>query len=78
MLGPMSTAYQALSDVPNACQILPSVVTGGQPGAGDLQQFAEAGGGVVLDLRDPLQQPKGMPSPGERCWRAGPGPAHPR
>jgi len=51
----MPTPYEALSDVPNACQILPAVVTGGQPTAADLQQFGEAGGGIVLDLRDPME-----------------------
>ncbi len=51
----MPTAYEALSDVPNACHILPGVVTGGQPRPFDLEQFGEAGGGIVLDLRDPME-----------------------
>lgn len=51
----MTTAYRALADVPNACQVLPGMVTGGQPSATDLQQFAEAGGGIVLDIRDPME-----------------------
>ena len=51
----MPTPYDALSHVPNACQVLPGLVTGGQPTAADLQQFAEAGGGIVLDLRDPME-----------------------
>lgn len=64
----MPTAYQALSGVPNACQVLPSVVTGGQPSADDLQQFGEAGGGVVLDLRDPMEpRPFDEPSLARRC-----------
>jgi protein tyrosine phosphatase (PTP) superfamily phosphohydrolase (DUF442 family) len=49
------SAFQALAAVTNACQLLPSVVTGGQPAAQSLQAFADAGGGIVLDLRDPME-----------------------
>jgi len=51
----MSTAYQALSGVANACQILPGVITGGQPNAQQLRALKEAGGGLVLDVRDPME-----------------------
>jgi protein tyrosine phosphatase (PTP) superfamily phosphohydrolase (DUF442 family) len=51
----MSTPYQALAEVPNACQPLPGLVTGGQPSAADLERFRAAGGGIVLDLRDPME-----------------------
>src|SRR5215207_6436495 len=51
----MPSFYDALSKVPNACQILPTVLTGGQPTAADLEQFKRAGGGIVLDLRDPME-----------------------
>lgn len=51
----MSTAFAALASVPNACQLVPGLVTGGQPSAADLRQLREAGGGVVLDLRDPME-----------------------
>jgi protein tyrosine phosphatase (PTP) superfamily phosphohydrolase (DUF442 family) len=51
----MPTYYDALSRVPNACQILPTVLTGGQPAAADLEQLKQAGGGIVLDLRDPME-----------------------
>ena len=51
----MSNAFLALSGVANACQILPNVVTGGQPAAEQLQALKEAGGGIVLDLRDPME-----------------------
>jgi protein tyrosine phosphatase (PTP) superfamily phosphohydrolase (DUF442 family) len=51
----MPTAFQALERVPNACQILPNVVTGGQPSNADLEAFRDAGGGIVLDLRDPME-----------------------
>jgi len=51
----MANAFASLAGVPNACQILPHVVTGGQPAAADLQRLGEAGGGIVLDLRDPME-----------------------
>lgn len=51
----MPTAFQAVSGVANACQILPNVVTGGQPTAEQLRALKEAGGGIVLDLRDPME-----------------------
>jgi protein tyrosine phosphatase (PTP) superfamily phosphohydrolase (DUF442 family) len=51
----MSSPVQALNGVPNACQLLPGVVTGGQPSAGHLAAFHEAGGRVVLDLRDAME-----------------------
>ncbi|HEU5040259.1 MAG TPA: hypothetical protein VFT84_05545 [Gemmatimonadales bacterium] len=59
----MPTAYEALAGVANACQILPGVVTGGQPSAADLQRLGEAGGGIVLDLRDPME-PRPFDEPG--------------
>ncbi len=51
----MTTAFQAVSGVANACQILPTVITGGQPTAAQLRALKEAGGGIVLDLRDPME-----------------------
>jgi protein tyrosine phosphatase (PTP) superfamily phosphohydrolase (DUF442 family) len=51
----MTSAVQALEGVPNACQLLPSVVTGGQPSAAHFAAFKAAGGQVVLDLRDPME-----------------------
>jgi protein tyrosine phosphatase (PTP) superfamily phosphohydrolase (DUF442 family) len=51
----MSSPVQALEGVPNACQLLPTVVTGGQPTAAHLAAFKGAGGQVVLDLRDPME-----------------------
>ena len=59
----MPTFYDALSKVPNACHLLPTVLTGGQPTAADLEQFKEAGGGIVLDLRDPME-PRPFDEPG--------------
>jgi protein tyrosine phosphatase (PTP) superfamily phosphohydrolase (DUF442 family) len=51
----MSSPVQALNGVPNACQLLPGVVTGGQPSAAHLAAFHAAGGRKVLDLRDPME-----------------------
>lgn len=51
----MSTAFRALSGVANACQILPNVITGGQPTAEQLKALKTAGGDIVLDLRDPME-----------------------
>jgi protein tyrosine phosphatase (PTP) superfamily phosphohydrolase (DUF442 family) len=50
-----SNAFQAVSGVANACQILPHVITGGQPNAAQLRALKEAGGEIVLDLRDPME-----------------------
>jgi protein tyrosine phosphatase (PTP) superfamily phosphohydrolase (DUF442 family) len=51
----MTNAFQAMSGVANACQILPNVVTGGQPTADQLKALKAAGGDMVLDLRDPME-----------------------
>ncbi len=52
----MSTAFDALRTVPNACQVLPTIITGGQPTAGQLAALKAAGGGIILDIRDPMEQ----------------------
>jgi protein tyrosine phosphatase (PTP) superfamily phosphohydrolase (DUF442 family) len=51
----MPTPFEALARVANACQALPNVVTGGQPDAGQLAAFKQAGGQIVLDIRDPRE-----------------------
>jgi protein tyrosine phosphatase (PTP) superfamily phosphohydrolase (DUF442 family) len=51
----MSTPVQALQGVANACQLLPTVVTGGQPSAAHLSAYKAAGGAVLLDLREPME-----------------------
>jgi protein tyrosine phosphatase (PTP) superfamily phosphohydrolase (DUF442 family) len=52
---PMSSAFQAVSGVANACQILPNVISGGQPTADQLKALKAAGGAIVLDIRDPME-----------------------
>jgi protein tyrosine phosphatase (PTP) superfamily phosphohydrolase (DUF442 family) len=51
----LMTAVQALSGVANACQLLPTIATGGQPSQSHLAAFKAAGGGIILDLRDPME-----------------------
>ena len=51
----MTTPIQALSGVANACQLLSTVLTGGQPTQSHLAALGAAGGGIVLDLRDPME-----------------------
>ena len=49
------TPFEAAAGIANACQALPNIVTGGQPSAGHLQALKDAGGQIVLDLRDPME-----------------------
>ncbi|HEY7637767.1 MAG TPA: sulfur transferase domain-containing protein [Gemmatimonadales bacterium] len=51
----MSAVFEAVQSIANACQLLPTVVTGGQPTAANLEAFKAAGGAVVLDLREPME-----------------------
>ena len=54
----MLSPVEALQGLPNICQILPGIVTGGQPTEAQLAAFKAAGGRQVLDLRDPME-PRG-------------------
>jgi protein tyrosine phosphatase (PTP) superfamily phosphohydrolase (DUF442 family) len=47
--------FQALSSVPNACWLAPNLITGGQPNTQQLKALKDAGGGIVLDVRDPME-----------------------
>jgi protein tyrosine phosphatase (PTP) superfamily phosphohydrolase (DUF442 family) len=49
------TPFEAVADVVNACQILPNLLTGGQPGAGHLEALKQAGTNIIVDLRDPME-----------------------
>jgi protein tyrosine phosphatase (PTP) superfamily phosphohydrolase (DUF442 family) len=51
----MPDLFQAVRGVANACQILPNVITGGQPNAAQLRALKDAGGEMVLDVRDPME-----------------------
>ena len=52
----MNDAMKAVGGVANACEAVPNVITGGQPTAAQLEALKAAGGGVVLDVRDPMEQ----------------------
>jgi protein tyrosine phosphatase (PTP) superfamily phosphohydrolase (DUF442 family) len=49
------SAFQAVSGVANVCQILDNVITGGQPNGQQLRALKDAGVGIVLDVRDPME-----------------------
>ena len=49
------TPFDAVAGIANACQATPTLITGGQPTAEQLQAFKAAGGAVVLDIRDPME-----------------------
>lgn len=49
------TTLDAVSNIANACQATPTMVTGGQPDAATMEAFKNAGGQVVLDIRDPME-----------------------
>ncbi len=51
----MPTPLDAIADLVRACQPLPSLVTGGQPTAAHLAALTQAGVGIVIDLRDPME-----------------------
>jgi protein tyrosine phosphatase (PTP) superfamily phosphohydrolase (DUF442 family) len=51
----MSEPMQAITGVTNACLLTPNVAGGGQPSASNLAALGAAGGGIVLDLRDPME-----------------------
>ncbi len=58
----MPTLLEAITGVPNACQALPNLVTGGQPTASHLQQLKSAGAEIILDIRDPME-PRSVDEP---------------
>lgn len=51
----MSSLLDAVSGVANACEVTPTLVTGGQPTADHLKALHAAGAQVVLDVRDPME-----------------------
>jgi protein tyrosine phosphatase (PTP) superfamily phosphohydrolase (DUF442 family) len=51
----MSDLLSALAGLPNACEPLAGVVTGGQPTAEHIHALKGAGCEVVLDVRDPME-----------------------
>ncbi|HET7041247.1 MAG TPA: sulfur transferase domain-containing protein [Gemmatimonadales bacterium] len=57
------TPFEAIAGIANACQLTPTLITGGQPSAEQLAAFKAAGGAVVLDARDPME-PRPFDEPG--------------
>ena len=51
----MSQLLDAAADVPNACEPIPGIVTGGQPTAAQLAALKRAGCEVVLNIREPME-----------------------
>ena len=56
------TPFEAIHGVPNACQVLPTVVTGGQPTPEHLDALAKSGNAIVIDLRESME-PRGFDEP---------------
>jgi protein tyrosine phosphatase (PTP) superfamily phosphohydrolase (DUF442 family) len=59
----MSLLLEALAGVLNACEPVPGLVTGGQPGTEHLNALKRAGCQVVIDMRDPME-PQPIDAPG--------------
>jgi len=51
----MSQLLDAINGVPNACEPIHGIVTGGQPTLEHLAALKRAGGEVVIDLREPME-----------------------
>lgn len=51
----MSQLLDAAAGVPNACEPIPGIVTGGQPTAAQLAALKRAGCEVVLSIREPME-----------------------
>ena len=51
----MSHLLDAISGVPNACEPIPGIVTGGQPAPEHLAALQRAGCAVVVDIREPME-----------------------
>jgi len=49
------TPFEAIRGVTNACQLLPTVVTGGQPTREHLQALASSGNAIVVDMREAME-----------------------
>ena len=52
----MSQLLDAIAGVPNACEPIPGIVTGGQPALGHLGALKQAGCAVVIDIRETMEQ----------------------
>src|SRR5438552_17749333 len=51
----MSHLLDAIAGVPNACEPIPGIVTGGQPASEHLAALKRAGCAVVIDVRESME-----------------------
>src|SRR5256884_8189336 len=51
----MSQLLDAIAGVPNACEPIPGIVTGGQPASEHLAALNRAGCEVVIDIREAME-----------------------
>src|SRR3989441_8616362 len=51
----MSQILDAITGIPNACEPIPGIVTGGQPAPEHLAALKRAGCAVVIDLREAME-----------------------
>jgi len=51
----MSQLLDAIAGVPNACEPIAGLVTGGQPGPQHLAALKRAGCEIVVDIREPME-----------------------
>lgn len=51
----MSKLLDAIAGIANAAEPLPGLLTGGQPQAAHLTKLKQAGGDLVVDIRDPME-----------------------
>src|SRR5437899_8338984 len=51
----MSHLLDAIAGVPNACEPIPGIVTGGQPASEHLAALKRAGCAVVIDIREAME-----------------------
>lgn len=49
------TPFDAVRGAPNACQVLPNVITAGQPSQAQLAALAGTGGVIVIDMREAME-----------------------
>src|SRR6266704_4792726 len=52
---PMSQLLDAIAGIPNACEPIHGIVTGGQPAPEHLAALKRAGCAVVIDLREAME-----------------------
>jgi protein tyrosine phosphatase (PTP) superfamily phosphohydrolase (DUF442 family) len=51
----VSQLLNAAAGIPNACEPIPGIVTGGQPSAAQLAALKSAGCEMVLNIREPME-----------------------